>query len=496
MNKLNQKLEEKIKLFDEIDKNISNYSKDSNLEKTDYLSNMKKTEGKKNENKTVFNKRNSDFDLGGNNSIYYTSNYCSMANYLKGLDQKINVNTNYTSKNNTSYNLYNSSNKKMNNYNKSKVVKKSNKKHKNISVPKFSHQLKNIIENDPEKFVETLFYNKKDKQKEKEIKKSHLNEGCKRRQKENIYYNNFTYRPKISKKSKEIASKLEPTSFRLFKKNKIIDKEELEKITIESYKNLFKNKPYKFKQKNTKENGNNAKVDKLIKKLYDGGINDLKKKELIYQENIIKKSEEYKNYPYQPNKDKKNKSNNNNNSINNGHPMSLEKFNNDMYLKQIEWKNKKNEYNKKRKEFEEELFLSKNCTFKPDINQPYIKDDEKTIQRNLSDINNYIIKRRKQISNKKEKENKMNLRNYNIIYKQKNNNNLTSFNLKLNSSKYFVRNNKSYINYPRTDRTYYNYEGREFNSSFSSNTKIANCSQNYFVEAVNALHNEILNLNI
>ena len=58
MNKLSQKLEEKIKIFDEIDKNISNYSKDSNLENTDYLSNMKKTEGKKNENKTVFNKRN------------------------------------------------------------------------------------------------------------------------------------------------------------------------------------------------------------------------------------------------------------------------------------------------------------------------------------------------------------------------------------------------------------------------------------------------------
>ena len=507
MNEINQKLKEKIKIFDEIEKNMSNYSQDSNLENTDYLSNIKKTEEIKNGNNTIFNNIYSNFDLNDNSALYYTAHY-SMVNNFKELDQKVINKTNNSSKNNTSYNFYNSSNKTVNNCNisllskkenKNKVIKKNNnnkKLRKNASVPKFSHQIKNI-ENDPEKFVETFFYNKETKPKKKETKKSHINENCRNREKENINNGNYTYWPKISKKSQEIANKLEPTSFRLFKKNKLIDKEGLEKITFESYKNLFKKIPYKSNQnhKNTKEKSINAKIEKLIKKLYDGGIQDLKKKELIYQENIMKKSEEYKNYPYQPNKDKKNK--NNNNSINYS-LMSLEQLNNDMYIKQIEWKNKKNEFNKKRKEFEEELFLSKNCPFKPDITHQYIKDDEKTIKRNLSDINNYIIKRRKQISNKKEKENKIYFRNNNSLYnKGKTNNSRTCFNLKLNGSKYFIGNNKNYVIFPRTDRSYFGGERGEFNSSCNFNkNKITNCSQSYFIDAVNALHNEILNLKI
>jgi hypothetical protein len=265
-------------------------------------------------------------------------------------------------------------------------------------------------------------------------------------------------------------------------------------MTIDCYKNLYKKIAY---NKNIKEKGNNSKIQKIINKLYNEGIKDLQKKELIYKENIIKKSEEYKNYPYQPNKSKNNK-NNNNNSLNNT-KMSLEDLNNDMYSKQIEWMNKKNEFNKNRKQFEEELFLSKNCPFKPDISHKYIKDDEKTIKRNLSNMNNYIIKRRKQIIIKKEKDNKILLRNYSSVYnkEKKSNSNLTCFNFKSNSSRYFIRNSQNYYNYPRTDRTYYNNENVELNSSFMyNNSKKVNCSQNYFVEVVNALHNEIYNLNI
>ena len=82
MNEINQKLKEKIKIFDEIEKNMSNYSQDSNLENTDYLSNIKKTEEIKNGNNTIFNNIYSNFDLNDNSALYYTAHY-SMVNNFK-----------------------------------------------------------------------------------------------------------------------------------------------------------------------------------------------------------------------------------------------------------------------------------------------------------------------------------------------------------------------------------------------------------------------------
>ena len=500
MNNINQKLEEKIKNFYEIDKNTSNNSEDNNLENTDVLSHIKKTKEIKNDNNVVYNNIYSNFESNDKDSIYYTGNYFSIINYMKGLDQKVNDKINNSSKNNTSNNIYYQSKNNCNNSfftekdNKAEDIKKTYKR--NVSAPKFSHQIKNI-EKDPKKFVEALFYNKKIKEKEKKITQNFIKETFRKKEKENINNSNFTFRPKINKKSQEIANKLGPSFSRLFQNKNIINHENMEKMTIDCYKNLYKKVPYKFQNKDIKEKGNNSKIQKLINKLYNGGIKDLQKKELIYKENLIKKSEEYKNHPYQPNKSKSNK-NNNNNSLNNT-KMSLEDLNNDMYSKQIEWKNKKNEFNKNRKQFEEELFLSKNCPFKPDISHKYIKDDEKTIKRNFSNMNNYIIKRRKQIIIKKEKENKILLRNYSSCYnkEKKSNSNLTCFNFKSNSNQYFIRNSQNYYNYPRTDRTYYNNENVELNSSFMyNNNKKVNCSQKYFVEVVNALHNEIYNLNI
>ena len=109
------------------------------------------------------------------------------------------------------------------------------------------------------------------------------------------------------------------------------------------------------------------------------------------------------------------------------------------------------------------------------------------IRRNLSDINNYILKRRKQINNKKDKE--FILRDYNSY-----NNNKEKINKSL--SNLYIKNNKDYNKYPNTNRTYYN-EIRDLNSSYMyNNCKNVNYSQIDFIEAVNALHNEIYNLNI
>jgi hypothetical protein len=297
------------------------------------------------------------------------------------------------------------------------------------------------------------------------------------------------------------------SSIALHKNNKKIDKNLIEKITIESYNNLFRKSASKLRSKNNKsysnlyshldDNSNSRSKyyesqlhhtkKKLNNNLYDRGMENLKKKELIYQENIIRRNDEYKKFPYKPNalntcKIYRRKGDHGNSSSFDCASISLEQLNNDMYSKQVEWKNKKDEFNAKKKQFEEELYISQNCTFKPDISHEYIKDDEKMIKRNLSDINNYILKRRKMISNKKDKA--FTLRNY-----------------KDNNKKYFNRNG-NYLNkikHPNTDRIFFN-EGIELsnvsNISLGYNYLKVNNSQYNFIEAVKALHNEIHNLNI
>ena len=81
------------------------------------------------------------------------------------------------------------------------------------SVPKNYIQNKQI-ENDPEKFVERLFYNKNNN-KEKDNKNNYMNNTVKICNKININNKNFTYRPKISQNSLKIAQKLGPSSIRL-----------------------------------------------------------------------------------------------------------------------------------------------------------------------------------------------------------------------------------------------------------------------------------------
>ena len=304
------------------------------------------------------------------------------------------------------------------------------------------------------------------------------------------------------------------SSIALHKNNKKIDKNLIEKITIESYNNLFRKSASKLRCKNNKSYSNlfnhlddtsNSRskyyqsylndTKKINKKhsLYDRGMEGLKKKEIIYQENIIQRNNEYKKFPYRPNASntckiyrRKGDYKNNSCSLDCG-SISLEQLNNDMYSKQVEWKNKKNELNAKKKKNEEELYISQNCTFRPDISHEYIKDDEKMIKRNLSDINNYILKRRKMISNKKEKP--FTLRNY----KDNNSNS--------NKCRYFNRNG-NYLNrikYPNTDRVFFN-EGIELsnasNISIGYNYLKFNNSQYNYIKAVKALHNEINNLNI
>ena len=532
---LNKKLEEKLKIFDDIDKIYSNKENNKNT-----LYSLKSNEINKNiVNKKKYNLKNSgeinnnfnniysNFDINHENSLYYEQDFFQMSNYLKTLKQKIKNNSINNSnnkisnikksKNNKNQKIINKSNKKTNNSqdfilipkkenvvdrllrygkyleNKKKLLREDiDKQYMKKSVPKNSIQNKQI-ENDPEKFVERLFYNKNNN-KEKDNKNNYMNNTVKICNKININNKNFTYRPKISQNSQKIAQKLGPSSIRLYKKNKKINKEEIENMANNSYTNLFKAKIRSCSNSKEKKKNNNSKIQKIINKLYNEGIKDLHNKELIYKENVLKKDEEYKKYPFRPNTSRKRKNKSTNHSFN-YESMSLEKLNNDMYTKQIEWKNKKDEYNQKRKQFEEELFLCQKCTFKPNISREFIKDDEKIIKRNLKDMNNYIIKRRNQIYNTKD--NGFNLRSYNTSKIINENNNMynSCINLKKsNNNKYYNGNN--YIKGPYTDREYLNREEEELNCCRNNNYNNINYSQMSFIDAVNALHNEINNLNI
>ena len=481
MNILNEKIKTKLKLFENIEPICSNEeTKDNYLD--DDNNNFKK-------HKEIKSKIIYDFGSMKNNSLYPSKNFSIMTNYLKAFTKRI--------KKNNSQNNSKNKETKNNSFLKKNDREENIKKFKKLSIPKISKSKK--VVNDPQKFVEKLFY-----------------DDSLGGEKENIDINsNYTYRPKINTPSKETIYKMGTSSIALHKNNKKIDKNLIEKITIESYNNLFRKSASKLRCKNNKSYSNlfnhlddtsNSRskyyqsylnnTKKLNKKhsLYDRGMEGLKKKEIIYQENIIQRNNEYKKFPYRPNASnttckiyrRKGDYKNNSCSLDCG-SISLEQLNNDMYSKQVEWKNKKNELNAKKKKYEEELYISQNCTFRPDISHEYIKDDEKMIKRNLSDINNYILKRRKMISNKKEKP--FTLRNY----KDNNSNS--------NKCRYFNRNG-NYLNrikYPNTDRVFFN-EGIELsnasNISIGYNYLKFNNSQYNYIEAVKALHNEINNLNI
>ena len=506
MNILNEKIKTRLKLFDNIDNIFSNEEANSNF--FDSININKKDNNNIEKSKEIKNKIIYDFDSMRNTSLYPSKNFSIMTNYLRAFKKRIkNNNSQNRSKNkeiNSSKSNYNKNNSFLNQkgrlfqYEKNQKSQEKNiEKFKKLSVPKIDKNKK--VVKDPQKFVEKLFYNK---------------------DKENIDINgNFTYRPKINKKSKEIIEKMGSCSIALHKTNKKIDKNLIEKITIESYNNLFRKNASKLKNKNNKSYSNlfnhlddtsnsrsilynynnesnlnhlkHKKKMNIMHSLYDRGMEDLKRKEIIYQENIIRRNDEYKKFPYRPNAFNtcrlyNKKGLHRNNSSLDCASISLEQLNDDMYSKQVEWKNRKDNFNAKRKKFEEDLYISQNCTFRPDISHEYIKDDEKMIKRNLRDINNYILKRRKMILNKKDKA--FTLRNY------KDNRNKSSI-------KYFNRNG-NYLNkvkYPNTAKVFFN-EGIEIsnisNVSSGFNLLKMNNSQYNFIEAVKALHNEIQNLNI
>ena len=419
-------------------------------------------------------------------------------------------------------------------YIKNKLNKRRQKEEEKMRkqmTPKILNRSKELIrdkDRDPNKFEERLYY----------AEKNDTNDSIYNRRRtlsrENINYeryNNtkFTYHPKINKKSLLIASKLEPSTLRITRKKSNNSHIIEEKNVLDYYSNLFKDKPYSYKKKvaNLSPSCGLEKSNELYMK----GIQDMKKKEKAYKENLLKKKEEYKNYSYHPkisktvsnnleSKEKKNKKN---------------KIKEDIYTKNKEWKKRLEKENKTKKKKYEEIENQK-YTFKPEINKSNIQNDVPFIMKNIQQMNDYVNKRRKLLKKKKEEENYkkrklgLNANNYNIkttipkefdlkteqrskSNKKERDINILNKNMKMKDEFYnqaiFLANNNikmnkneglTMLNIDGTEECKNNNFWNENNSNYYNKGMKIGCSmtqsQQDFLNAVNDLHITIDKLNI
>ena len=419
-------------------------------------------------------------------------------------------------------------------YIKNKLNKRRQKEEEKMRkqmTPKILNRSKELIrdkDRDPNKFEERLYY----------AEKNDTNDSIYNRRRtlsrENINYeryNNtkFTYHPKINKKSLLIASKLEPSALRITRKKSNNSHIIEEKNVLDYYSNLFKDKPYSYKKKvaNLSPSCGLEKSNELYMK----GIQDMKKKEKTYKENLLKKKEEYKNYSYHPkisktvsnnleSKEKKNKKN---------------KIKEDIYTKNKEWKKRLEKENKTKKKKYEEIENQK-YTFKPEINKSNIQNDVPFIMKNIQQMNDYVNKRRKLLKKKKEEENYkkrklgLNANNYNIkttipkefdlkteqrskSNKKERDINILNKNMKMKDEFYnqaiFLANNNirmnkneglTMLNIDGTEECKNNNFWNENNSNYYNKGMKIGCSmtqsQQDFLNAVNDLHITIDKLNI
>ena len=417
-------------------------------------------------------------------------------------------------------------------YIKNKLNKKRQKEEEKMRkqmTPKILNRSKEMIrdkDRDPNKFEERLYY----------AEKNDTNDSIYNRKRtlsrENINYEKynstkFTYHPKINKKSLLIASKLEPSTLRITRKKSNKSHILEEKNVLDYYSNLFKDKTYTNKKKpNLSPSCGNEKSNELYMK----GMQDLKRKEKTYNENLLKKKEEYKNYSYHP-KISKTYSNNFGNKGKKNKNME------DIYTKNKEWKKRlEKENNTKKKKYDE--IENKKYTFKPEINKLNMENDVPFIMKNIQQMNDYVNKRRKILKKQKEEENykkrKLGLdaNNYNVkttipkkfelkteqrckSNKKERDINLLNKNIKKKDEFYNnalimanknvkIKNNKGFSVLNMGDmeeckNNYWNDNNYNYNYSNNKGTKIGTSmtqSQQDFLNAVNDLHITIEKLNI
>ena len=424
MNLLNKKLKDKIQLLDDIDRQY--FPKEDSKRKIEqipinkdnndiYLNSIERMKNTKDEN---FDNVYSNFIL--DDKMLNKNKYCR-----NNLNYFINNNickypTKNNSKNDKNYNKYNQrkiNNNNNNNNNLKKLSKSKNNKTRNKTE---KNELK-LIQNYKKKLITTN--TKLNKTKNKSISKSKSKSKSKTKQnnsnsstKDDI--NNFTYHPKLNKRSLLLANKMEPSSIRLNKNKKKISEEELKPKTF--YVNL-----YKHKQNNTprqiskkKDEIKNKTIYDKMNNLYLRGIEQKKKQQKIISENKLKKENEYKKFSYKPkinkiipyysNKNRTKKSLNiniNGSKIKNSDSKKELKAKS-IYEKNFEWKKKLEKENIKKKKINDEK-LNSICTFKPNLldKNTIPKSNKKFLNKVLEQMNDYVSNRQRNLKIKKSEEN-------------------------------------------------------------------------------------------
>ena len=428
MNLLNKKLKDKLKESDDIDNkyiiNDVNSSKNNNKNKNNNFSSLENLKKQTNEH---FDSIYSDFILE-ENSYYFHNGGLNERSYL--------MNNNNLDKTPTKENsIEKEKNKDLSPKDDEEF---QNPNDKSIEVGQrlynYGFYLKNKMENqrriqenkikelmqpktitksnsnskNPDLISERLYQN---------YKKKNVENNNKKTNNKNISNNDksFSYHPKINKKSLLIAQKLEPSFIRLNKKKKVKNIKGLE--AKKYYINLFGNKKINnnnndisfFKNNiihSNKQNNNkdNKNIFEKINNLYLRGVEQKQKKEKIYNDHQKKIENEYKNYSFTP---KINKNKNiyiiNDDLNKDKKKKNSQIINNEIYKKNCEWKKKIEKKIKKDKE-KKEKFINQLCTFKPEISEYKYLDDDKFISNVKIQMDEYVNKRRQNIKYKKSEE--------------------------------------------------------------------------------------------
>ena len=568
MDLLDKKLSDKLKLFEYIDKKYGTNIEESNTKKRETASNTGSKDFFQKEkdiklNNELYDNIYSDFKTNSYKTYFYspstntidsniTKQYLKLNNYKYSKKNsynyknhnlsrdrnlthenrettnrsKSNTNTN-TKKNISKLQPPNDSGNRLYNYGyyiKNKLNKKrklEEQKAKKQMIPKILNRSKEIKRDS--NFEERLYY----------AEKNDTNDNIYNRRRtlsrDNINYqkNNksiFTYHPKINKKSLLIASKLEPSTLRINRKKVNYSNYVEDKTVIDYYSNLFKDKN-NFNYRKNKSNNNISPTcgNEKSNELYIKGLQDLKRKEQTYNENLQKKEEEYKKYTFKP------KITKNYSSSGSGMKIETKKRINkeDIYKKNKEWKKRvENENITKKKKYDE--MENKKYTFKPEINQLNMQNDVPFIMKNIQQMNEYVNKRRKILEQKKEEENykkrKLGLnavnynvkttipkefdlktekrnksnkkeRDLNIIKKKEKNNEKINNQAIIMANNIKVKNNNKGLSYLNRDILNEDCKENIFNKGANFNCSITQ-SQQEFINAVNDLHNTIDKLNI
>ena len=265
MNLLNKKIKDKIKLLDDIDKQYNPHVQSQ--PKKNYIPMQNKNPNENiNSVELIKNSKNENFD-----QVY--------SNFMLNGDPNLNLNNSKATKENSE----NNSNvedrlNKYGRYIKTKIEvqrQMENAKIKNTYKPKINKTRNKTEKND--KILNYQNYKKKIV-KNKSKQKSNIDQYL------NSLNSNFTYHPKINKKSIQLAKKMEPSSIRLNKKKKLQLESELQPKMF--YINL-----YKYKENNKKNGSKSKSIYEKMNNLYIREIEQKKKKVKIISENKKKREE-------------------------------------------------------------------------------------------------------------------------------------------------------------------------------------------------------------